>query len=124
MKQLSGSIVIDFAEQKALDDLCQGLLYGFWVVQGYAIEPALAGALGNSPGVALVLAVMKSAEAQSAAGWALAAGAVSVLVLAFGRVGDGHLRAAFYVLRLSATPLPLPFANYSGSAASRVFARN
>jgi hypothetical protein len=87
---LSGSVVIDFAVQKALHDLSQSLLYGFWIVQCYGIEPALAGALGNSFGVALVLAVMMIAEAESAAGWALAAGAVLLLVLAFGCVDDGH----------------------------------
>jgi hypothetical protein len=76
--------------QQALHDSRQGLLYGFWVVQRYGFEPTLAGALGNSFGVALVLAVVKIAEAQSAARWALAAGAVFVPVLAFGCVGDGH----------------------------------
>jgi hypothetical protein len=34
--------------------------------------------------------MVKIAEAQSAAGWALAAGAVFLPVLAFGCVGDGH----------------------------------
>jgi hypothetical protein len=53
-------------------------------------NPALAGALGNFFGVALVLAVMKIAEAQPMAGWAVAAGAVFLLVLAFGCVDDGH----------------------------------
>jgi hypothetical protein len=98
--------------QKALEDLRQGLLYGFWIVHRYGLEPALAGALGNSLGVALVLAVMKVAEAQSAAGWALAAGTVFVLVLAFGCVGNGH-RALVSFWSLSATPPPLLFANYS-----------
>jgi hypothetical protein len=55
-------MVVDFAAKKAMRDLCQALLYGFWIVQRYGFEPALAGALGNSFGVALVFAVMKSAE--------------------------------------------------------------
>lgn len=108
VQELSGTIVVDFAEQKALDDLCQGLLYGFWVVQRYAIEPALAGALGNSPGTALVLAVMKSAEAQPAAGWALAAGAVFVLVLAFGCVDDGPSPGGGFLFASVEVPTPLP----------------
>jgi hypothetical protein len=82
--------LVNFAVQKALEGLRQGLLYGFWIVQRYGFEPALAGALGNSLGVTLVLAVMKIAEAQSAAGWALAAGAVLLPVLTFGSVGNGH----------------------------------
>jgi hypothetical protein len=73
---LSGPVGVDFAVQKALHDLSQSLLYGFWIVQGYGIEPALAGALGNSFGGALVFAMMMIAEAQSAEGGALAAGAV------------------------------------------------
>jgi hypothetical protein len=44
-------------------------------------------------------------------------------VLAFECVDDGH-QAFVCFWSLSATPLPLPFANYSGSAASRVFVRN
>jgi hypothetical protein len=88
-------MVVDFTAEKAVRDLCQGLLYGFWIVQRYGFEPALAGALGNSFGVALVFAVMKSAEAQSAAGGALAVGAIFLPVLAFGCVGDGHLLVGF-----------------------------
>jgi hypothetical protein len=88
-------MVVDYAAEKAVRDLCQSILYGFWIVQRYGFEPALAGALGKSFGVALVLAVMKSAEAQSAAGGALAVGAVFLPVLAFGCVGDGHLLVGF-----------------------------
>jgi hypothetical protein len=104
--------------QKALEDLGQGLLNGFWIVQRYGFEPTLAGALGNSFGVALVLAVMKIAEAQSAAGWALAAGAVFVLVLAFGCVGNGH--QAFGVL-LGATLPPPAFCKLFKDQRLRVF---
>jgi hypothetical protein len=82
--------VIDFAAQKSVHDLRQSLLCGFWIVQRYAFEPALAGAFGDSFGVAFVLAVMVIAEAQPAAGWALAAGSVLLPVLAFGCVCDGH----------------------------------
>jgi hypothetical protein len=96
VQQLAGSLAVDFAVQKALEDLRQGLLYGSWIVQRYGFEPALAGTLGESFGIALVLAVVKIAEAQSAAGWALAAGAVFVPLLAFGCVGDGH---RFFVRR-------------------------
>jgi hypothetical protein len=112
-------MVVDFAAKNALHDMCQGFLDGFWIVQRHGFEPALAGALGNSFGVALVFAVMKSAEAQSAAGGALAEGAVFAPVLAFGCVGDGHLLVGF-------SPCLLPYlcANYSRSVASRVFGRN
>ncbi|MGA8272643.1 MAG: hypothetical protein WB919_13875 [Candidatus Sulfotelmatobacter sp.] len=99
VQELSGSEMVDFAVQKALHDLRQGLLYGVWIIQRYRFEPALAGTLGNSLGAALLLAVMKSAEAQSAAGWALAAGAIFMPVLAFGCIDDGHrvfLRGLFY----------------------------
>jgi hypothetical protein len=116
-------LVVDFAVQKALEDLGQGLLNGFWIVQRYGFEPALAGALSNSPGAALVLAVVKIAEAQSAARWALAVGAVFVLVLAFGCVGDGH-RALVCFWSLSATPPPCFLQIIQESAASRVFGRN
>jgi hypothetical protein len=92
---MSGSLGLDFAAEKAMRDLCQGLLYGIWIVQRYRFEPALAGALGNSFGVALVLAVVKSAKAQSAAGGALAVAAIFLPVLAFGCVGDGHLLVGF-----------------------------
>ena len=109
--------------QKALEELRQGLLYGFWIVQRYALEPALAGALGNSLGVALVLAVMKMAEAQSAARWALAAGAVFLPLLAFACVGDGH-RAFVRLWSLSATPPPCLLQISQQSAVSRVFGRN
>jgi hypothetical protein len=95
VQELSGSIVVDFAAEKAVRDLCQCLLDGFWIVQRYGFEPALAGALGNSFGVALVFAVVKSAEAQSAAGGALAVGAIFAPVLAFRCVGDGHLLVGF-----------------------------
>ena len=96
-------MVVDFVAQKAMHDLRQGLLYGFWIVQRYGFEPALAGALGNSFGVALVLAVMKSAEAQSAAGWAPAEGAVLLPVLAFGCIGDSHLLCGLIALPPSPT---------------------
>jgi hypothetical protein len=69
-----------------------------------------------------VLAVVKVAEAQPAAGWALAAGAVFVLVLAFGCVGNGH-RAFVSFWSLSATP-PCFLQIIQQSAASRVFGRN
>lgn len=112
--------MVDFAVQKALHDLRQSLLYGFWIVQSYAFEPALADTLRNSLGVALVLAMMISAEPQPEAGWALAAGAVFLPVFAFGCIDDAH---RFLRSGLSDTPLPLPFANHSGSVASRVFGR-
>jgi hypothetical protein len=99
--------MVDFAVQKALHELRQGLLYGFWIVQRYGFEPALAGALGNSFGVALVLAVVKMAEAQSAAGWTLAAGAVFVPVLACGCVDDGHW--AFVCFWVEGYPPPPTF---------------
>ena len=101
--------MVDFAVQKALHDLHQGLLYGFWIVQRYGFEPALAGALGNSFGVALELAMVKNAEPQSAAGWALAAGAVFALVLAFWCIVDGHwlcARLLYVPPGLNATPSP------------------
>jgi hypothetical protein len=122
VQKLSGAIVADFAVQKALDDLRQSFLYRFWIVQCDAFEPTLAGALGDSFGVALVLALMKIAKALPVAGRALAAGAILMRVLALECVGDGHRILCF--LGLGDAPPPPTFANYSESAASRVFACN
>jgi hypothetical protein len=91
-----------------------------WIVQRYGFEPALAGALGDSFGVALVLAMMMIAKAQPAEGWALAAGAIFLLVPAFGCVGDGHW---FPALLLSATLPPL-FVSYSESGGFAGFWRH
>jgi hypothetical protein len=64
--------------------------------------------------------MVKIAEAQSAAGWALAAGAVFLPVLAFGCVGDGHRVFVCFAGRVL-TPRPLLFANYSGISSFAVF---
>jgi hypothetical protein len=98
--------MVDFAVQKALHELRQGLLYGFWIVQRYGFEPALAGVLGNSFGVALAPGD-ENRRSAVCGGLDVGSGCRLRAVLACGCVDDGHW--AFVCFWIEGYPPPPTF---------------
>lgn len=88
-------MVVDFVMKEKLHDFLHGYLHRLQIIEFYGIEPALAVALGDFPGITLVQALMEIAEALPAEGGTAASFAVFVFVPALRSVDYGHVLVRF-----------------------------